>query len=69
MVFDRGLSGAEVSPVVSPVQAPSTQMLGFAYLSMRLHTFTLSLPAKRNVPTRRPQTGSIDAIPSYFRPV
>lgn len=69
VVFDRGLSGAEVSTVAPPIQALGYQAPGSRDLLIGSHDFPSALPAKRNVSTRGPPAVPVDTISSHARPV
>lgn len=69
VVFDRGLSGAEVSTVAPPVQTLGHQAPGSRDLLIGSHDFLSALSAKRNVSTRGTSAVPVDIIPSHARPV
>lgn len=69
MVFDRGLSGAEVSTVAPPVQALGHQAPKSQDLLIGSHDFPSTLSAKRDVSTRGPPAIPVDTISSHARPV
>ena len=69
VVFDRGLSGAEVSTVTPPVQALGPQAPESRDLLIGSHGFLSALSAKRNVSTCGPPAVPVDTISSHARPV
>lgn len=69
VVFDRGLSGDEVSTVAPPVQALGHQAPGSRDLLIGLHDYISALSAKRNVSTRGPPAVPVDIVSSHARPV